>query len=159
MWQLLNNSQKGNATAGGAGSGAVQNGSATGSGTGVANVGFGMIWFGLHTRVNNSINHFYVCHNNQVDLALVWESEVQFRPRSEIWPLDKAAELQLEDKAQYCPGGFSLKNMLTCWHTYRLTNNCVYIRVYKQKVRLWLWLSYCWSCGRPRLIIPCPWSV
>ena len=42
VWQLLNNSQNGNATAGGAGSGTVQNGSAIGEGTGVANVGFGM---------------------------------------------------------------------------------------------------------------------
>jgi hypothetical protein len=42
VWQLLNNSQNGNATASGAGSGTVQNGSAIGEGTGVANVGFGM---------------------------------------------------------------------------------------------------------------------
>nr|CAH0108044.1 unnamed protein product [Daphnia galeata] len=47
LWQLLNNSQNGNATAGGAGSGTVQNGSAIGEGTGVANVGFGGFGIGL----------------------------------------------------------------------------------------------------------------
>ena len=40
---MLNNAQSGNATAGGSGIGTVQNGSAIGQGTGVADVGFGII--------------------------------------------------------------------------------------------------------------------
>lgn len=47
LWQMLNNSQRGNATAGGAGSGSVHNNSAIGQGTGIANVGSGGFGIGL----------------------------------------------------------------------------------------------------------------
>ncbi|XP_059353343.1 uncharacterized protein LOC130700013 [Daphnia carinata] len=47
LWQMLNNSQRGNATAGGAGSGSVYNNTAIGQGTGIANVGLGGFGIGL----------------------------------------------------------------------------------------------------------------
>ncbi|KAI9552072.1 hypothetical protein GHT06_022409 [Daphnia sinensis] len=47
LWQMLNNSQRGNATAGGAGSGSVHNNTAIGQGTGIANVGLGGFGIGL----------------------------------------------------------------------------------------------------------------
>lgn len=43
VWQLLNSAQNGNATAGGAGTGAVQNGTAAGQGTGFVNAGLGIL--------------------------------------------------------------------------------------------------------------------
>ena len=57
-------------------------------------------------------------YRKKVVLALAWELEVQFKLRSEIWLLDKAVELQLEDNKSYDynaqPTGFSFKNTLTC---------------------------------------------
>lgn len=51
---MLNNSQRGNATAGGAGSGSVHNNSAIGQGTGIANVGSGISYF-IQQRINHRI--------------------------------------------------------------------------------------------------------